>query len=66
MSAQYWYFVYKWRRQGDTHWTETMDVFCGEFHELILMALEQPENWIVIFVMEIPQSCWQKLSGHVG
>jgi hypothetical protein len=62
----YWYFVYKWRRNNQGEWTETMDVFKGEFHELILFALKQPENWIVMHTAQISEESFNGLDGHVG
>jgi hypothetical protein len=62
----YWYYVYKWRRNAQEEWKDTMDVFKGEFHELILFALKQPETWIVTYTKEISEESFNALDGHVG
>jgi len=61
----YWYYVYKWRRNVQEEWKDTMDVFKGEFHELILFALQQPEDWIVTYTKEISAESFHALDGHV-
>jgi len=64
----YWYYVNKWKRYQEpaSEWKETMNVFHGEFHELILFAVSQPEEWIIIFAKEITYSEFKALDGEIG
>lgn len=62
----YWYYVYKWRRDGETEWKETMDVFHGNFENLILSALSQPENWVVVYTKQISKQSYERLFGVLG
>lgn len=62
----YLYYVYQWRDQPHHPWKFVMDVFEGTFVQLILMAHEQPEEWVVTFVKEISRDEFNALSGVIG
>ena len=60
----YWYYVYTWRMGGAEH--TVASVFNGPFSELILMAAEQPETWVVTFVKEISKEDYDLLKHELN
>ena len=64
----YWFYSYMWQNKFDSSnpWKYDMDVFEGEFDELILFTQKQPEKWVVTFTRSITFSEFETLKGAIG
>lgn len=62
----YYFYTYKWKFEGGNSWNYSMNVFPGEFADLVLHISSSPESRVILFAKEITKQDYDKLNQKIG